>query len=53
LRLSGVAAALGRLGDRLAIHVVTADTFGPVREALADPSCDLAILPPGGQDFAK
>jgi soluble P-type ATPase len=53
LLLSGVAAALGRLGERLAIHVVTADTFGRVREALAELSCTLAILPPGGQDLAK
>jgi soluble P-type ATPase len=53
LLLSGVAAAMGRLRETLAIHVVTADTFGRVREALADLSCKLAILPPGGQDLAK
>jgi len=28
-------------------------TFGRVQDAFEDPSCRLAILPPGGQDLAK
>lgn len=51
--LPGVAQALRHLADLLAIHVVTADTFGQAREALAGLPCELAILPPGGQDSAK
>jgi len=51
--LPGVAQGLGRLAERLAIHVVTADTFGKAREALAGISCDLVILPPDRQDAAK
>jgi len=51
--LPGVGEALFRLADRLRIHVLTADTFGKAREALADISCELEILPPGAQDSAK
>ena len=49
----GAAAAIGRLAEKLAIHVVTADTFGRAKEALAGIPCELAILPEGGQDVAK
>lgn len=51
--LPGVDEALRRLAQQLALHVVTADTFGTVREALAGIPCQLAILPPGHQDSAK
>lgn len=51
--LPGVAEGLCQLADRLALHVVTADTFGKAREALAGIPCELAILPPGRQDDAK
>jgi soluble P-type ATPase len=51
--LPGVAEALVRLAATLSVHVVTADTFGRVRQALTDLPCRLAVLPPGGQDQAK
>lgn len=53
LLLPGVADALHRLAGQLAIHVVTADTFGTVRAALANLPCKTVILPPGRQDGAK
>lgn len=51
--LPGVGEALRRLAQQFALHVVTADTFGTAREALAGIPCKLAILPPGRQDSAK
>lgn len=51
--LPGATEALGRLAEKLALHVVTADTFGRAREALANVPCHLAILPPDRQDAAK
>lgn len=51
--LPGVAEAFAELATHLSLHVVTADTFGQVREALAGLPCTLHILPPGGQDAAK
>jgi soluble P-type ATPase len=51
--LPGVRAALVCLAENLAIHVVTADTFGNAKKALAGLHCELVILPPGGQDSAK
>jgi soluble P-type ATPase len=51
--LPGVSEGLRQLAERLALHVVTADTFGKAREALAGIPCELAILPPGRQDDAK
>jgi len=48
-----VAEAFRRLAEKLAIHVVTADTFGHAREALAGIPCELVILPPGDQNSAK
>jgi len=41
------------LAKRLHIHVLTADTFGRVRQELAGLPCELAILPAGRQDLAK
>lgn len=51
--LPGTSDALCRLAERLSLHVVTADTFGKTREALAGIPCELEILPPGDQDLAK
>jgi soluble P-type ATPase len=51
--LPDVADTFGRLAEHLALHVVTADTHGGARAALAGMSCELAILPEGGQDVAK
>jgi len=51
--LPGVAQGLGRLAERLAIHVVTADTFGTAAQALAGVACDLVTLPSDRQNEAK
>ena len=51
--LPGAKVGLCRLADNLTIHIVTADTFGRAKEALAGIPCELAILPEGGQDTAK
>ena len=51
--LPGVADRLVRLAGELAVHVVTADTFGTVAEKLRDLPCRLELLPPGHQDEAK
>lgn len=51
--LPGVNESLRHLAQQLTLHVVTADTFGKAREALAGIPCQLAILPPGHQDSAK
>jgi soluble P-type ATPase len=51
--LPGVADALCRLAEKLAIHVVTADTFGCARKALVGIPCELVVLTADGQDSAK
>jgi soluble P-type ATPase len=51
--LPGVRERLERLADRIAIHVVTADTFGTTRAELEALPCHLTVLPPGGQAEAK
>ena len=51
--LPGVSEALWQLAEQLAIHVVTADTFGDARETLAILPCELTVLRPKKQDLAK
>lgn len=52
--LPGVAEALPHLASRLDIHVVTADTFGTAREALAGLPVRLVVLTSGQKhDEAK
>jgi len=51
--IEGVRKRLTVLAERLAVHVVTADTFGKAAEALDGIPCRLTILPAGGQDLAK
>lgn len=51
--LPQVATMLNGLAGELAVHVLTADTFGSARAALAGVDCTLAVLPPGQQDLAK
>jgi len=53
LLIAGVADALRTLAAALDIHVVTADTFGRVKQAMAGVRCATTILPPGEQDSAK
>lgn len=49
----GVREVLQRLSERLAVHVVTADTFGAVQRELAGYPCRVEILPPGKEDLGK
>lgn len=51
--LPGAKVGLCGLAEKLAIHIVTADTFGRAKEALAGIPCELAILLEDGQDSAK
>ncbi len=51
--IDGVAQRLARLSHALAIHVVTADTFGKARGALGGIACRLEILGPQRQSEAK
>ena len=53
LLLPGVKAALNTLAAKLAIHVVTADTFGKAADGLAGVDCRLTVLEAGRQDQAK
>ena len=50
---SGVKEALATLAPHIAIHVITADTFGRAAAQLKDTPIELSILPPGHQDVAK
>jgi soluble P-type ATPase len=49
----GVAERLTRLAANLEVHVLTADTFGKVREGMRGIPCSVSILPPGAQDQGK
>jgi soluble P-type ATPase len=51
--IDGVAKRVQRLAAVIAIHVVTADTFGKARTALAGMPVRLEVLPPANQDQAK
>jgi len=51
--IDGVAEILAALSTQLEIHVITADTFGQVKAALAGLPCRVSILPPGQQDTGK
>lgn len=49
----GVAERLNILARSVRLHVITADTFGNARQALAGVNCTLHVLPPGDQRQAK
>jgi soluble P-type ATPase len=51
--LGGVSEALTGLAGQLRIHVLTGDTFGKAKDALANLPCEFRILPATGQDLAK
>ncbi len=53
LLLPGVKGALNTLAAELAIHVVTADTFGRAAGGLEGVDCRLSVLESGCQDRAK
>lgn len=51
--LPGVKETLNALCAKLAIHVVTADTFGKAADGIGGINCRLNLLEPGRQDQAK
>jgi len=51
--VEGVPERLQRLSRDLVIHVITADTFGQARTALAEIPCNVVIVDTDGQDRAK
>ena len=51
--IAGVKPRLSRLAALVAVHVITADTFGKARESLGGVHCTLEILKRGGEDRAK
>lgn len=51
--ISGVGKSLGALSKDIDVHVVTADTFGSVKEQLAHTNCHLSVIPKGDQAQAK
>lgn len=51
--VAGVKERLTTLASSLTVHVLTADTFGSVREALSGIPCRLAIIPAANQAEAK
>jgi len=51
--LQGVLEKLAALAPGLAIHILTADTFGTVRDQVAHLPTDLVVIPSGDQAEAK
>ncbi len=51
--IDGVKERFGKLSKQLEIHVITADTFGRAKDALADVPCKLQILGEKNQDQQK
>ena len=51
--LEGVGQRLQALSQQLQIHVVTADTFGKVREQMAGLACQVVVLPLENQAAGK
>lgn len=49
----GVGSHIKNLASLVTVHIVTADTFGRVAEAIAGLPCKLQILEPNGQAQAK
>jgi len=51
--IGGVPEAIRSLSGTLAVHVVSADTFGTVRDSLRQLPCKVEVIGPTGQDRAK
>ncbi len=51
--MDGVRERISALSQHLEVHVLTADTFGRVREAVADMNCNLAVIPRKHEAEAK
>ena len=48
--IDGVLESMDRLARHVKIHVLTADTFGKVRQELLDAPCEIFILPVDGRE---
>jgi soluble P-type ATPase len=53
LLVAGVRDSLNRLSADMAVHVLTADTFGKAKSQLKGVPCKLSILPSANQDIGK
>ena len=51
--VEGAGSRLTTLAKDIDIHVITADTFGKVKQGMAAVPCTVSVLPPGNQDQAK
>lgn len=51
--ITGVDKLLDLLSRQLSIHILTADTFGTVKNEMGGIKCELEILKPGIQDIQK
>ncbi len=51
--LAGVKERLRSLAEKLAVHVITADTFGRVQAEMQDVPCQVTIMPKENQDAGK
>jgi len=51
--IPGVAARLRQLAETFMIHVITADTFGSVRNQIEGIPCEVSVLPPDAQAEGK
>lgn len=51
--IPGVKKAIRSLAGRVAVHVITADTFGFVTEQVSDIDCEVVIISPGDQARQK
>ncbi len=51
--IAGVKEKINQFADRLAFHVITADTFGFVRQELEGVNCSLYIIPEKNQAECK
>jgi len=51
--LEGVPDRLEALSRQLGVHILTADTFGLVRQQAEGLSCQVTVLPPGNEAAAK
>ncbi len=51
--LAGVMEVIDRLGQKIAVHVITADTFGTVEDIFTGHACRVHIIEKKNQDRAK
>jgi P-type E1-E2 ATPase len=51
--IPGVAAQINHFAPQLIFHVITADTYGTVAQALEGVACTVHVIPNGQQDTSK